>query len=371
MYNTLNFPMDWQAKEFYKHPAPSSAEWNVVSILALGSVIFKPFDTTKSEKYLNTAKRAWEYMINQPEGKYKHPDSPLPRGMDPEYFYSICYKGSSADLGFLIVASKYMYDATKDNKYLNYIEKGANELCLCVRKINDSTLIIVRDKDSSQSVEGTGSYGNGQNTYLGVLIAVETMPQNENSNKWKETLYGLCESLYNYSEKSCYGKLSRIYTENTLDEQVGHPAPGVPTKILRTNITGVLNECGMIKSQPKDVKCFYNITNNLVVPGVDLLLGVFLNRCGKLFKESKYCIVAQKIIDSLIGGNIADISHIEAVGYNQKVNPRFGQFFPSTPQIPGAVNVGVNISSDYSDHFNYSEYDMPCVGAAMLLLSEI
>jgi len=40
----------------------------------------------------------------------------------------------------------------------------------------------------------------------------------------------------------------------------------------------------------------------------------------------------------------------------------FGQFFPHTPQIPGAVIVGVP---------DGVEYDMPCVGTLMWLLAEI
>ena len=48
------------------------------------------------------------------------------------------------------------------------------------------------------------------------------------------------------------------------------------------------------------------------------------------------------------------MSYIEGVGHNQRQRPVFGQFFPSTPQIPGAMI-----------HTATGEYDMPAV--AMVL----
>ena len=49
------------------------------------------------------------------------------------------------------------------------------------------------------------------------------------------------------------------------------------------------------------------------------------------------------------------ISYVECVGQNQWQRPVFGQFFPSTPQIPGAVL-----------HVPNGEYDMPPVVATLL-----
>ena len=48
-------------------------------------------------------------------------------------------------------------------------------------------------------------------------------------------------------------------------------------------------------------------------------------------------------------------SYVEDVGQNQWQRPVFGQFFPSTPQLPGGVL-----------HVTNGEYDMPPVAATLL-----
>jgi hypothetical protein len=50
MYNTLNAPFGWEPRIFYKSPAPSSAQWNVTSILALGYMYLKDTDKDSAIK---------------------------------------------------------------------------------------------------------------------------------------------------------------------------------------------------------------------------------------------------------------------------------------------------------------------------------
>ena len=74
-------------------------------------------------------------------------------------------------------------------------------------------------------------------------------------------------------------------------------------------------------------------------------------------------------MDWILGGNPYDTSSVTGVGYNQPAVPMFGQFFPTTPQIPGGVIVGVR-EGTWSLGAG-TEYDMPCVGMLMWLLAEI
>lgn len=64
---------------------------------------------------------------------------------------------------------------------------------------------------------------------------------------------------------------------------------------------------------------------------------------------------AQRLIDYAFGANPDNSSLIDGVGYNQVRRPVFGQFYPSTPQIPGAVL-----------HRVRGEYDMPAVAWTLL-----
>ena len=51
MYNTLNSPFGWQGREFFNSPAPSSAQWNVTSCLALGYLYLKDKDLNLLSDY--------------------------------------------------------------------------------------------------------------------------------------------------------------------------------------------------------------------------------------------------------------------------------------------------------------------------------
>lgn len=73
-----------------------------------------------------------------------------------------------------------------------------------------------------------------------------------------------------------------------------------------------------------------------------------------------------------MGCNPFDCSTIEGVGYNQPHRGVFGEFFPPTPQIPGAVSIGVNEGSFSQESYGFAnEYDMPPTGYTLWLMSDI
>lgn len=64
---------------------------------------------------------------------------------------------------------------------------------------------------------------------------------------------------------------------------------------------------------------------------------------------------------------------IEGVGYNQPLRGLFGEFFPPTPQIPGAVSIGFQFRSfdpNLYGNCGSNEYDMPVVGNVLWLMAE-
>ena len=89
-------------------------------------------------------------------------------------------------------------------------------------------------------------------------------------------------------------------------------------------------------------------------------------RAAKLLGEQEFASVGQSQADIALGENLYDVCLVNGIGYNHFGHKPYGQFFPPVPYIPGAVNVSLaNLA-----HTEYSEYDMPCVGALMYLLSE-
>ncbi len=71
-------------------------------------------------------------------------------------------------------------------------------------------------------------------------------------------------------------------------------------------------------------------------------------------------VAAQRAFDWLLGANPWCSSYVEGAGNNHWQRPVFGQFFPSTPQIPGGIR-----------HVLDGEYDMPAVTAALWALAEL
>ena len=86
----------------------------------------------------------------------------------------------------------------------------------------------------------------------------------------------------------------------------------------------------------------------------------FLHRSAAILEEPAYAAIAQRQLDWILGNNPFDRSSVEGVGYNQWEHVKTGEFFPPTPQIPGAVNTGSN-----------SEYDLPLCGSLLGVLSLI
>lgn len=85
-------------------------------------------------------------------------------------------------------------------------------------------------------------------------------------------------------------------------------------------------------------------------------LAACANGCGREELRS----FAQRAFDWVLGANPMNASYVEGVGQNQWQRSVFGQFFPSTPQIPGAIL-----------HFFGGEYDMPPVTLALWALAEL
>ncbi len=71
-------------------------------------------------------------------------------------------------------------------------------------------------------------------------------------------------------------------------------------------------------------------------------------------------VAAQRAFDWILGSNPMCSSYVEGAGQNHWQRPVFGQFFPSTPQIPGGVL-----------HFWGGEYDMPPTTMALWALAEL
>lgn len=346
MYNTLNAPFGWNGREFYKSGAPSSAQWNTTSILALGYVYFKDKDEILAKKCLEKSLLSYDYMMSdrRPLEIYKHPDK-YPMGMDPDVFYEQCRPGSTSDLAYQITASADLFRATGEKKYLEIIKN-------CLPGVQNSLkngFVLIRQDDKEKTVSASCSYCWLMSGLLSLCDVYELLG---NFNGLRETLTVALDKVCEFADKSVWRTVEKLYSSADLSIVDGH-----------LNMTRKDSMQGLIAYGD-----FYYSQDEILEPSYACYIGIFLARGSKLLSNSKYMCYAQSIVDNLLGVNILDSSHIRSIGYNHPQHHAFGQFFPSTPFIPGAVGVGYTTIDVYK---NSAEYDMPCVGISMYLLSEI
>jgi hypothetical protein len=360
MYNTLNSPFGWEGRVFYKSPAPSSAQWNTTSVLATGYILFKDSDPERAEKYLAAAKRSWNFMNSdeRPNGVYKHPE-PFPRGMDPDFFYEQCYKGSSADLGYRIQVACDMYRATGDDGYISNLRDDVKSF---VNAIPNGRLaqMIMRNDGSGKTVLASGTYAWLPGGFIALCDAYEILGDIDGLG---EKLHEIADALCDQANLNVWGKITPIFTDSDLDTPCGHPAPGQKSKTIRETD----NDFIFYDTLPSGEACYIR-SSEKIASSVVSSFGIFLARAAKILGEKKYLDTAQSLLDIIMGANALDSSHIYGIGYNQAQRHAYGQFFPSTPFIPGAVGTPYDTIDVYESH---SEYDMPYVGMTMYLISEI
>jgi len=354
-YNTLNAPLGWDGRVFYESAAPDSAQWCTTSFLALCSIYFAKRDKERSQKCLKTAKRSFEYMTgkNRRQTMYRHPGE-FPMGMDPDNFYEPCFPNSGADYGYMAVVAADMYVATNDKSYLKYVADGADGLCSM--EVHDGLIKIWKDKEASVTSRCCYSWIMG--LYEGLCCAIELLPDAKNVNKWKEALKSYCDLICVLAKKSVWNRIPSIYTDEDLDFRSGHlyvwmtHLPSIAEKLAPFSRYNNLN---------------YKFRKFLTLPAINMFSAMILKRAQKIFNSDIYGKLAQTALDIVLGCNKLDASHVNAIGYNQIAQCPFGQFFPPTPHIPGAINIGF----EDADSTTYSEYDMPCVGMCMYLISEL
>jgi len=363
MYNTLNFPFGWGGRTFYKSAAPSSAQWCVTSILTLGSVYFKNTDKERSEKYLSTALRSWDYMNGTERSyeQYDHPDV-TPRGMDQPSFYSLCKRDNSADMAYMAVVAADLYNATGDKKYLDCVKQGADKL-ISLMGDGDVAMCVLTDDGEEHLAFMYNNYSHSHGGFMALCAACELL---EDNTIYIEALKKVTSAICKLSSDNPWHIYRAAFSDADLDMRIGLPAPGryIPS---RRETLGKTRYIGSVYNNGKEIKCHCG-TNapERVSPNMSSTAGVFLMRAAKILGDKKAASFAQSQIDAVLGCNMFDASHVNGVGQNQVSHKPYGQFFPPVPHIPGAINIGFN-SIRYDE---YSEYDMPCVGMFMFLLSE-
>ena len=89
-----------------------------------------------------------------------------------------------------------------------------------------------------------------------------------------------------------------------------------------------------------------------------LTKSIVLASAYRLTGKKEYLFYSQRCLDFLLGWNKQAASCVTGVGDNHTIHNVYGQFFPSTPQIPGGVI-----------HRIPGEYDLPVAGLLLRALT--
>ena len=363
MYDTLNEPFGWEGRRFYKSGAPSSAQWCTTSILALGYEYLKEDFPREASEYLKKALLSFGYLTSdrRSEEVYRQP-APAPRGMDREFFYSLCYKGSVADMAYLTMCACDLYKVTNDKKYLPFIKKGSDFVFDSFFE-GEYSYLLNSGKDSLNNMNNAGTYA----IYPAGIISLCSAAEILDTDEIKKKLKSVANSVIETADENVWRILPAIYTEDDLNQPFGHTPNGQKQKTMRDILPNRIIT-GKLKSNGKETICYQDKTRKGIAPQSYTYYGIFLAKCSKILNDKKYLDYAQSYLDLLIGANEFDSSFINGVGYNIPNHVAFGQFFPSTPFIPGACGIGYKTPDVYTCR---SEYDMPIVGMVMNLIGEM
>ncbi len=371
LYNTLNAPLGWDGRLFYAEGAPANAQWNVIIILAMGARLLAD-DASYAARLLATARRAWRY-INRPDrsdAPYRHPDV-LPRGMDADNFYYASFRDSTSDLCGRLHAAVALFRAEGDEAWEKEIVETANRLC--ARQIlgnpEDNPVVgaLRLAEDDLRLLGPGGSYGWIGSGILSLCEACDALPFAADKPRWVETIDRYAAMYARFSLKNPWRLPPVLAGESNLTQPTGHPAPGRKPEFIGDSYRNT-PVCGYVENGAgKRENCYLRLAK---APALLAESALVLRRAARIAKKREYLPIAQAQLDSILGGNEYDMSLVEAVGFNQPCPPVFGQFFPSTPQIPGGV---YHAGAGPTDRYNGcgGEYDMPAVGLILWAIAEL
>lgn len=346
VYDCQFVPIGYGPREYYNSPAPMPEQFVVCQLLAAAAGYFreKGGDPDYARKCLDNARRIWNYMEHSSrfDKPYVPPVGNLPRGTQGERFYWQSDKGGTIWHSLRAAAALEFYKADgKQQRDLDAVLESVSEFAS--RQIaGDGTENPLAGyfrawKDSSCAAFMDCSYNYLTAGPLLFADLLRTLPDHPQAASWKKTLAASVEVQ------------KRIFLATNFDY---HPmlfaAPGRPAP------KGV--EFGYIEGREGRVAgVLYPGGTGRTVYGAMLLLAG-----SELLGRQDLLPLVQAAVNVLFGGNEDEASYINGIGYNHYRMQVFGQFFPSTPFIPGAVPVNRD-----------GEIDMPVVGVCLRLFAEL
>ena len=212
----------------------------------------------------------------------------------------------------------------------------------------------------------TGYFTDGT---IGLRFAelLDAAPRHKDAEQWRAMIKRMADQMVALSRRNPWGLTPSEFLVQ--DAPVAIAKPAAVTSEGRYPLGRVKDRA----TGPKEKIIAYNYRPYLYNMSI-MEAALFLNRAAEITGDQACRTVAQRQLDWVMGCNPFDASAIEGVGYNQPLRGLFGEFFPPTPQIPGAVSIGLQYRSfDPNLHGNSgaNEYDIPVVGNVLWVMAEL
>lgn len=345
-------PLGWQAeRNLYANDAPLPGFFLTIIGEAMAAEYYRLRDPDYEKTCLLAAERLMAYA-NRPDA----PKTPYNPPVVPQYhdflrgFFSQHYPGSSFVAGDCLYSACLLHQATGNEEMLELACREAErlvEMQLGGDVANDPAAACFREAPGKSEIASC--------TYfsifgaLGLCELAKVAKQHPHRRRWLDAVERIAEQYCVMSQRNPFGLIPSYWYATD---------PGRARKAGSAFYRYFYDQYGL------------RIGLNLEI----LSRAIFLLRAYDHFHHRRYWNTACRQIDWVLGCNPFDMSTVEGLGYNQPMRLMSEEFYPPTPQIPGAVMTG--ILGDESDEpvpagGILHEYDIPPTSILMWLLAEL
>lgn len=337
IYDCQFVPLGWGPRDYYNSPAALSDHYNICRLLARSSLYFRESDPAYASENLALAEKVWQYVEKSDffDKPYVPPVEDLPGGTQGKSFY---WQNRKNCTGMDCASSACAYDlykATGKEEYEKRYREDLDKVIACQIPEGEASGIFRDSLSNHHMAFHDCGYGHihSEMVYLADLILNEK--DSPHIQKWKDALEKYSDMLVREFEFQGFGgDLPVVAGRNYLDDL----PPGAP----------------FLENTPIEL-----VHHKTTAPSRAARVAFVLMASHTIFGKKEYLLYAQHALDYIVGGNPGSFSYITGIGYNHTRIAVFGQFFPSTPQIPGGIC-----------HVKGGEYDIPVNGILLRTLTK-
>lgn len=331
-YDSQFVPIGWGPRDYYPQPAAFPGQLNICCLLARAARRFRS-DGAYARRLTEVAERMWICIETYPgyDIPYKEMDSNLPGGCQPASCYTQGVRESAVGYTGRALAALELYRTTGKEAYADKAkEYGRKFLAL---QVADGPYAGAYRQTAGSDELGLKECCYGARIH-GIFTPLELYLV-FGDESCKTAFLRTCDLFVRMLDADPYGSVPGYAKDALVQLKRGNPFR--ETLQLLTEKPPYVNN--VRKGTATNLACEMQIA---------------LNEAARRFGRRDFLPYAARMRDWIYGGNPGYACYVTGLGFNCRRRNVFGQFFPSTPSIPGGVS-----------HVLNGEYDLPAGGMAL------